>query len=88
MKSWEWMRIERGTDGRLSFFASPQGTPQTEFKAISGNAEEIVFENRSHDYPQRVRYLKAAGGIVAEIALADGSKVQRFEFTAMGGPAK
>ena len=86
--NWEWMRIERGKDGRLSFFASPNGVPQTAFPAVSVSDAEVVFENRAHDYPQRVRYWKTADGIAAEIALADGSKPVRYNFKRMGGPAK
>ena len=82
--NWEWMRIERGADGRLSFFASPAGAPQTGFKAASVSDQEVVFENAGHDFPQRVRYWKTASGIAAEIAKADGSKAIRYDFEPMG----
>jgi hypothetical protein len=78
--NWEWMRIERGADGRLSFFASPKGAPQTGFKAAKASDEEVLFENSTHDFPQRVRYWKTPGGIAAEIAKADG-----YDFKPMGG---
>jgi hypothetical protein len=86
--NWEWMRIERGSDGRLSFFASPKGAPQTGFKAVKVSGEEVVFENPAHDFPQRVRYWKTANGIAAEIARADGSNPIRYDFEPIGGPAK
>jgi hypothetical protein len=85
---WEWMRIERSADGRLSFAASPKGAPQSAFPAISATASEVVFENRAHDYPQRIRYWKTDRGIAAEISLADGGKPVRFDFTPLGGPAE
>jgi Domain of unknown function (DUF6265) len=86
--NWEWMRIERGADGHLSFFASPKGAPQTGFKAVKISAEEVVFENPAHDYPQRVRYWKTTNGIAAEIAKADGSNPIRYDFEPMAGPKK
>jgi hypothetical protein len=86
--NWEWMRIERGKDGHLAFYASPNGAPQTGFKAVKVTGEEVVFENAAHDYPQRVRYWKTAHGISAEIAKADGSNPVRYDFKPMGGPAK
>ena len=86
--NWEWMRIERGKDGRLTFYASPNGVPATAFGGVEVGDGSAVFENRSHDYPQRVRYWKTESGIAAEISLADGSKPVRYDFKPMGGPAK
>ncbi|MEO7602308.1 MAG: DUF6265 family protein [Sphingomicrobium sp.] len=88
MKHWEWMRVERGHDDQLTFFASPRGAPQTGFKAVKVTDSEITFENHAHDYPQRIRYWKTDQGISAETALADGSKPDRYDFKPMGGPAK
>jgi hypothetical protein len=85
--NWEWMRIERGKDGQLSFFASPNGTPQTAFPAVSVTDREVVFANPAHDYPQRVRYWKTDDGIRAEIAKADGSSPVRYDFRRMGAPS-
>ena len=82
--NWEWMRIERGADGRLSFFASPNGAPQTGFKAAKVSDQEVVFENAGHDFPQRVRYWKTPSGISAEIAKTDGSNAIRYDFEPMG----
>jgi hypothetical protein len=84
--NWEWMRIERGADGTLSFFASPKGAPQTGFKAAKVSDGEVVFENAGHDFPQRVRYWKTPTGLAAEIAKIDGSGAIRYEFERMGAP--
>ncbi|MEO7654156.1 MAG: DUF6265 family protein [Sphingomicrobium sp.] len=85
--NWELMRIERGEDGRLTFFASPKGVPQTGFRAVSATATDVVFENRAHDFPQRVRYWKTDDGVSAEIAKADGSSPVRYDFRRMGAPS-
>ena len=84
--SWEWMRIERGSDGVPVFHASPRGAAPVPFRAISASDTEIVFANPAQDYPQRIRYARTAQGIEAEISLADGSKAQRWTFAAMSDP--
>lgn len=86
--NWEWMRIERGADGTLAFFASPKGAPQTGFKASRVGDEEVVFANSSHDFPQRIRYWKTPAGIAAEIAKSDGSAAIRYDFVRMGAAKK
>ncbi len=52
--NWEWMRIERGADGRLTFYASPNGAPQTGFKAVKVNGEEVVFTAGGKEYRGRL----------------------------------
>ena len=77
---WEWMRIERGTDGAVIFYGSPKGAPAVGFKATDVTASSITFVNAGHDYPQRVRYTVTAEGLDAEISLADGAKPTRWTY--------
>lgn len=60
-KSFEFFRIAQTPSG-LSYFASPNAKPATEFKAIELCADQVVFENKAHDFPQRVIYRKEADG--------------------------
>jgi hypothetical protein len=60
-KSFEFFRIAKTPTG-LSYFASPNAAAPTEFKAIEVCADKVVFENRAHDFPQRVIYAKGANG--------------------------
>jgi ABC-type sugar transport system substrate-binding protein len=85
---WEYMRIERGADGALTFYGSPKGAPAVAFKATEAGAKQIIFVNAAHDYPQRVRYLATADGIDAEVSLADGSKPERWRYRRLGSPRK
>src|SRR5690242_3181030 len=41
----EWMRIGPGGQGGLSFFASPQGAAQTEFRETARHGQNIEFSN-------------------------------------------
>jgi hypothetical protein len=60
-KSFEFFRIAKTATG-LSYFASPNAAAPTEFKAIEICADKVVFENRAHDFPQRVIYAKGTSG--------------------------
>ena len=85
---WEWMRIERGADGLLTFYGSPKGATPVGFKSTEASATSITFVNATHDYPQRVRYVVTATGLDAEVSLADGSKPDRWSYKRKSGAAK
>jgi hypothetical protein len=84
---WEWMRIERGTDGSVNFYGSPKGAPAVDFKATDSDAKSITFVNATHDYPQRVRYVVTETGLDAEVSLVDGSKPNRWSYRRTAGAA-
>lgn len=84
---WEWMRVERATDGSVTFYGSPKGAPAVGFKATEANAKSITFINATHDYPQRVRYVVTEAGLDAEVSLADGSKPNRWSYRRTAGAA-
>ena len=53
---WEFMRIEQRLDG-IFYVARPKAnSDETDFKLISTDASRFVFENKAHDFPQRVIY--------------------------------
>ena len=53
---WEFMRIEERADG-IFFVAQPKdNAEETAFKLIRSTLNEVVFENKEHDFPQRVIY--------------------------------
>ena len=85
---WEWMRIERGSDGALTFYASPKGAKPVTFKATAADANSITFVNPGHDFPQRVRYERTTTGLEAEISLADGKKPVRWSYRRTGSATK
>jgi hypothetical protein len=85
---WEWMRIERGADGALTFYASPKGAKPVAFKATAADADSITFVNSAHDFPQRVHYQRTANGLDAEISLSDGKKPVRWTYRRTGSATK
>jgi ABC-type sugar transport system substrate-binding protein len=80
VRHWEWMRVERGSDGSISFYASPKGAPAIAFEAREAGANAVTFVNPANDFPQRVRYRRTATGLEAEISLLDGSKPVRWSY--------
>jgi hypothetical protein len=85
LRNWEWMRIERGADGSVTFYGSPNGAPPVGFKASETSDRSITFINAGHDYPQRIRYVVTDTGLDAETSLADGSKLSRWSYRRTAG---
>ena len=52
---WEFLIIRQGARG-LEYVAKPSGQPEATFTAMRASANEVVFENPAHDFPQRVIY--------------------------------
>jgi len=84
LKSWEQLRVELGTDGKVVLWASPQGRPAVRFDGSRSTASTIEFVNAKHDYPQRIRYELKDGKLAAEISLIDGSKPVRWTYVREG----
>jgi hypothetical protein len=78
------MRVERGSDDSISFYASPRGAPAVALKAREASADAVTFVNPANDFPQRVRYRRTATGLDAEISLLDGSKPVRWSYRRSG----
>jgi Domain of unknown function (DUF6265) len=60
----EFMQIRTGDDGRLVFIAMPAGRSPTPFAQQRLAEREVVFENKAHDFPQRVIYRLDAEGVL------------------------
>jgi Domain of unknown function (DUF6265) len=80
LRNWEATQILAGKDGKLAFWASPNGGPRVGFPEVSRQGNEIVFANPKHDYPQRIRYWKQGDALNAETSLLDGSKAMRWRY--------
>lgn len=56
--AFEFMQLRHRDDGTLVFIALPSGQQAAAFPALEANATRAVFENTSHDFPQRITYTR------------------------------
>jgi len=70
----EFMQIWEEENGEIFFIAQPSGQKQTRFKLSTIGSREVVFENPTHDFPQRVIYR----------LVEDGSLLGRIEGVIQG----
>jgi hypothetical protein len=68
MTSYEFFRVVPNDSGGVCYIASLPGQAPTPFCAIELSESKVVFENREHDFPQRVLYwLERDGRLHARI---------------------
>src|SRR3954470_23065486 len=79
----EFMQIREGPGGTLFFIAQPSGDKEAAFQLLTLADNAVVFENREHDFPQRILYTRQADGAVLAavegLPVADGTR-KRIEF--------
>ncbi len=76
----EFMRIE--TKAGAVTYTPRIGSAQTPvaFTLIKQSADEVVFENVTHDFPQRILYRRTADGLFARIEGSRNGKEQAVDF--------
>lgn len=52
----EFVEVREKPEGLVMTVALGIGKPSTSFTRVAAAANEVVFENEAHDFPQRVRY--------------------------------
>ncbi len=77
---YEFLQIRDLPDG-LTYIAKPSGQAEAQFKIASKTADEIVFENPTHDFPQRIRYKRVgADRLEARIEGTMNGKSRSMDF--------
>lgn len=69
--TYEFLQI-RDVGGRLAYVAKPSGQEETPFALKTLADGEVVFENPTHDYPQRIMYRRHTDGTLT--ARIEGTK--------------
>ena len=70
----EYVRIEARSTG-LVYLASPLGRhPPTAFALVESDRDRVVFENPTHDFPQRVVYERKGDRLDASIEGVENGK--------------
>jgi hypothetical protein len=81
MVSFEFLRIETVPEG-VTYFASPRSRPPVPFRLVESGDKSVAFENKQHDFPQRIAYwLDRGGALHARIEGAQGGKTVSEEWT-------
>lgn len=75
----EFLRIAP-VNGKLTYTARIGTKGITDFPLLRISEGEIVFENPTHDFPQRILYRKTGGGITARIEGKDKGKNRGEDF--------
>ena len=76
---YEFLLLRAGADA-LEYVAKPARQAETVFKATKVSGGEAVFENPAHDFPTRIRYRLADGGLVATIDGTMNGKPRAIDF--------
>ena len=80
LRHFEQMRIETARDGSVAFVAMPGGKAAVRFALVRQSADEVVFENAAHDYPQRVSYRRQGDTVIGAVSLLDGSREAKWVY--------
>jgi Domain of unknown function (DUF6265) len=76
----EFLQIKE-ISGKLAYVAKPSGQSEATFPLKTMTEEETVFENPTHDFPQRIIYRKAAdGSVTARIEGTMNGKTRGMDF--------
>jgi hypothetical protein len=77
--AFEFLRIhEEG--GRLTFTARPSGQNEASFPMREMGARDVVFENPTHDFPQRVMYRLENDTLIGRIEGTLNGKPRRVDY--------
>jgi hypothetical protein len=71
--AFEFLRIEKRGDS-LVYLAMPGGKPATAFPLKSMTSDKIIFENKQHDFPQRIAYWRDGAKLCARVEGTIGGK--------------
>jgi hypothetical protein len=75
----EFLQIRDLPEG-LTYIAKPSNQPEARFVASSKTADEVVFENPKHDFPQRIRYRSSGDSLHARIEGTLNGKQRAIDF--------
>jgi Domain of unknown function (DUF6265) len=76
---YEFLQIRDLPEG-LTYIAKPSNQPEAKFVLSSKTADEVVFENPTHDFPQRIRYRLQGDTLRARIEGTLNGKPRGIDF--------
>ena len=76
---YEFLQIRDLPEG-LTYTARPSGQAEASFRIKSKTADEVVFENAAHDFPQRISYRRGTDMLHARIEGTRNGKVSGIDY--------
>ena len=76
----EFLRIVQDDTGILYISKPSENKDETSFKLIKSTANEVVFENKTHDFPQRIIYRMDKTNLFARIEGNNNGKAMEIDF--------
>lgn len=70
---YEYLRLQAGEEDQIVYLAQPNGGAGVGFYLAQSDAASATFENPTHDFPQRIRYVRTGETMVATISKMNGS---------------
>ena len=72
--------VLREQDGQLAYVAHPSGQRSATFLSRTLGDTSVVFENLTHDFPQRIGYERKGDALLAWIEGTRDGRTRRIEF--------
>lgn len=78
---YEFLQIIQDTTGNVYYVARPSGQEQATFRLVKSGRRELVFENLTHDFPQRIVYrLQGTDSLIARIEGTIQGREKRVDY--------
>lgn len=77
---YEFLRIQAGEDDEIVYLAQPGGGPGVGFYLVRSEGTSATFENPTHDFPQRIRYVRDGDTLTATISAIDGTRARSWTY--------
>jgi len=78
--AYEYIRVQSGEDDEIIYLAQPNGGAGVGFYLVRAEGMTATFENPTHDFPQRIRYVRTGDTMVATISRMDGSNATSWTY--------
>jgi hypothetical protein len=80
IREYEYLRLQSGENDEIVYLAQPNGGAGVGFYLAAASGTSATFESTTHDFPQRIRYVRTGDTMVATISRLDGSGAMSWTF--------
>lgn len=80
IREYEYLRVQAGEDDEVMYLAQPGSGAGVGFHLVRAEGTSATFENPTHDYPQRIRYVRTGDVMTATISAMDGSNTMSWTY--------